>query len=104
MRALVDRAAGTHAALERTGVTVLDVVESPGKVVVAFEMVARHVGTWPSALGDVPATGATLAVRTIDILTVVDGLVSAIWVVSDEVSLLHQLGARLGTPVAAARS
>jgi len=93
--ALVDHAAQTHAALERTAVTVLDVLESPGKLVVAFEMTARHIGTWHSAFGDVAATGRTVTVRTIDVLTVVDGLITAIWVVSDEVALLTQLGARI---------
>jgi predicted ester cyclase len=95
LSALVDRADQTHAALERTAVEVLDVVESPGKVVIAFEMTARHIGTWHSALGDVPATGRIITVRTIDVLTMRDGLVTAIWVTSDETALLHQLGARL---------
>jgi hypothetical protein len=105
LQALVDRAAGMHKALERTGVRLLDVVEAPGKVVIAFEMTARHIGTWHSALGDVPATNKVLTVRTIDILTLRDGLISGIWVVSDEVSLLDQLGARVREPVdsAAAR-
>jgi predicted ester cyclase len=88
---LVDRATQLHAALERTGVRVLDLVEAPGKLVIAFEMTARHVGTWHSALGDVAATGRTVSVRTIDILTVEDGRINGIWVVSDEASLLAQL-------------
>src|SRR3954454_16125432 len=84
LAALVERADATHRALERTGVEVLDVVARDDKVVVAFEMTARHIGTWPSALGGVPATGRTVTVRTIDVLTVTGGLVSGIWVVSDE--------------------
>ena len=89
---LVDRAAQTHASLERLGVEVLDVIETPGKLVLAFELTARHVGVWHSTLGDVPATGRTVTVRTIDVLTVHEGLVAAIWVVSDEAALLTQLG------------
>jgi hypothetical protein len=96
LQALVDRALATHAALERTAVDVLEVVESPGSVVVAFELTARHVGTWHSVLGDVPATGRSVTVRVIDVLTLTAaGLVGGIRVVTDEASLLAQLGARV---------
>lgn len=54
-----------------------------------------HTALEHSALGDVAATGRIVTVRTIDILTVTDGLISDIVVNSDEVSLLSQLGARV---------
>ncbi|MEV6489357.1 ester cyclase [Actinoplanes sp. NPDC051633] len=95
LTALVERAAATHVALERTGVEVLEVVAQDDKVVVAFAMTARHIGTWPSTLGGVPPTGCTVTVRTIDVLTLTGGLVSGIWVVSDEAGMLSQLGASL---------
>lgn len=95
LSALVDRATQTHSSLERLGVELLDVIETPGKLVLAFELTARHVGAWHSALGDVPATGRTVSVRTIDVLTLHKGFVTAIWVVSDEAALLTQLGATL---------
>jgi len=95
LSALVARATQTHSSLERLGVEVLDVVETPGKLVLAFELTARHVGAWHSALGDVPTTGRTVSVRTIDVLTVHAGRVTAIWVVSEEAALLAQLGAAL---------
>jgi predicted ester cyclase len=95
LSALVDRATQTHASLERLHVEILDVIETPGKLVLAFELTARHVGVWHSALGDVPATGRTVTVRTIDVLTVHHGFIAAIWVVSDETALLTQLGAGL---------
>jgi predicted ester cyclase len=94
---LVARATDLHRALERTGIEVLDVVAQNDKVVVAFAMTARHVGTWSSALGEVAPTGRTVTVRTIDVLTLTDGLVSGIWVVSDESGLLSQLGASLAS-------
>jgi hypothetical protein len=62
---------------------------------VAFDMTARHIGTWRSALGEVSATNRTVTVRTVDILTVEDDLITEIVVVSDEVSLLAQLGVHL---------
>jgi SnoaL-like polyketide cyclase len=65
--------------------------------VVAFVMRGRHVGPYASPLGTVGPTGRDIAVRTIDVLTVVDGLVTAIWVVADDLGLLLQLdAARLG--------
>ena len=101
LNALVERAAQTHAALERTSVQVLDILESPGKLVVAFQMTARHIGTWHSTLGDVAPTDRIVTVRTIDVLTVKDGRITAIWVVSDEAALLTQLGAGLSEGVPA---
>lgn len=98
LSALVARATGLHAALERTAVRVLDVVTAPDRVVVAFEMTARHVGTWRSALGDVPPTGRTVTVRTIDVLTLTDGRISGLCVVSDEAGLLTALGSSLAPP------
>ena len=50
-----------------------------------------------SPLGTVAPTGRDIAVRTIDVLTVSGGLVTAIWVVADDLGLLVQLdAARLG--------
>ena len=95
LSSLVARATQTHSSLERLGVEILDVIETPGRLILAFELTARHVGAWHSGLGDVPATGRTVSVRTIDVLTVHEGLVTALWVVSDEAALLTQLGARL---------
>jgi predicted ester cyclase len=92
---LVDRATALHRALERTGVEILDVVTQGDQVVVAFTMIARHIGPWPSPLGEVAATGRTVTVRTIDILTLTDGLISAICVVNDEAGMLAQMGVSL---------
>ena len=41
----------------------------------------------------VAPTGRDIAVRTIDVLTVTRGLISAIWVVADDLGLLRQLDA-----------
>jgi predicted ester cyclase len=95
LASLVDRATSMHASLERDSVHVLDVVAATGKVVVVFEMTARHIGTWRSALGDIAATSMNVTVRTIDVLTLADGLIKDVWVLTDEVSLLHQLGVKL---------
>jgi predicted ester cyclase len=53
------------------------------------------VGLGPCA----PPTGKDVEVRTIHVLTAEDGLVSAIWVVADDLGLLRQLdGVALADP------
>jgi predicted ester cyclase len=64
--------------------------------VVAFVMHGRHAGPLTTLLGDVAPTGREVRIRVTDILTVADGRVADIWMIADEVGLLHQLGAQLG--------
>jgi len=90
---LVGRATSLQQAFDGLGMEILDTVEAPGRVVVAFLMRGRHVGPFVSPLGTVAPTGREIEVRTIDILVVRDGLVRAIWVVSDDLGLLRQLDA-----------
>jgi len=89
---LVARARSLQQAFDGLGMDILDTVETPGRVVVAFVMRGRHVGPFASPLGPVAPAGRDIAVRTIDVLTVTDGLISAIWVVADDLGLLRQLG------------
>jgi SnoaL-like polyketide cyclase len=63
------------------------------RVVLAFLMRGRHVGPFHSTLGVVAPTQREIEVRTIDVLTLTAGVVSAIWVVADDLGLLRQLGA-----------
>jgi SnoaL-like polyketide cyclase len=90
---LVSRARSLQQAFDGLGMEILDTVEAPGQVVVAFLMRGRHVGPFASPLGTVPPTQREIEVRTIDVLVVRDGLVRAIWVVSDDLGLLRQLDA-----------
>jgi predicted ester cyclase len=97
LTALVARARSLQQAFDQLGMDILDIVEAPGRVVVAFVMRGRHVGSYASPLGTVAPTGRDIAVRTIDVLTVSGGLVTAIWVVADDLGMLVQLDAvRLG--------
>ena len=72
---------------------ILDTGETPDRIVIAFLMRGRHVGPFISPLGTVAPTQRDIEVRAIDILTVTAGVVSAIWVVSDDLGLLRQLDA-----------
>jgi predicted ester cyclase len=90
---LVDRAQALQQAFEGLSMQIVDQVETSDRLVIAFIMRGRHVGPYASALGDIPPTGRAVQVRTIDVLTIDAGLVSAIWVVADDLGLLTQLDA-----------
>jgi hypothetical protein len=91
--ALVGRARSLQRAFDRLDMHMLDTVETPDRIVIAFLMRGRHVGTFDSPLGPVAPTQRDVEVRTIDVLTVTAGVISAIWVVSDDLGLLRQLDA-----------
>ena len=90
---LVRRAGMLQRAFDQLDMHILDAVETPDRVVIAFLMRGRHVGPFRSSLGIVTPTQREIEVPTIDVLTVTTGLVSAIWVVADDLGLLRQLGA-----------
>jgi len=90
---LVRRAGLLQQAFDQLGMHILDAAETPDRLVVAFLMRGRHVGPFHSPLGIVAPTQREIEVRTIDVLTVTAGVVSAIWVVADDLGLLRQLGA-----------
>lgn len=90
---LVGRARALQQAFDRLSMHILDTVETPDRVVIAFLMHGRHVGPFMSPLGTVAPTQRDIEVRTIDVLVVRAGVVFAIWVVSDDLGLLRQLDA-----------
>jgi hypothetical protein len=91
---LVARARALQGAFEGLGHQLVDRVEAPGKVVIGFYLRGRHTGPYPTPLGVVAPTGRAIEARTTDILTLTDdGLVSDVWVISDELGVLTQLGA-----------
>lgn len=90
---LVDRAGSLQKSFDGLSMQVLDQVETPNRVVIAFMMRGRQVATYVSPLGSVPPSGRDVQVRTIDVLAIEGGLVSAIWVVADDLGLLTQLDA-----------
>ena len=107
---LVARARALNAGLSDLQSEVLQIVEGAGAVdgdgavALAFVMRGTHTGPYPSPLGILPPTGRSLAIRTIDVLTMTEGRVSAIWVNADDLGLLLQLGAVVqGSPGADAR-
>jgi predicted ester cyclase len=76
----------------------LDRVETPDRLVIAFRMHATHTGPLGTPLGDVAATGRTVQVRVIDVLTLTEGRISRVVMVADDLALLHGLHAVALTP------
>jgi hypothetical protein len=91
---LVDRARTLHATFTAHEREVLEVVEAPGRLVVAFRLSADHTGPWPTAAGLLEPTGTRFTASVIDILTVKDGLITEIVMVTDQ--LEQALRARHG--------
>jgi len=89
---MVARARALAGAYSDVEFEVVDEVETADKLVVGFRMRGRHTGPLTTPLGTVPPTGRVAETRAVDILTVRDGLVTDIWVVSDDLSTLLQLG------------
>ena len=87
------RARALHRAYSGLHHEVLDVVEAPGRLVVAFRMRGTHTGPLPTPLGTVAPTGRPVAIRTIDALTGADGRIAAVCVVGDELGTLIGLDA-----------
>ena len=61
---------------------------------VAFLMHGRHTGPNETPFGIIPPTGADVQIRTIDVLTLTDQKISAVWVNADDLGTLRQLGWR----------
>lgn len=89
---LLTRARATQTAYGGVGREVLERVEAPGKLVVAFRMTGTHTGPIATPMGTVPATGGPVDLRVIDVLTLTDGRISDVVMVADELTNLHRLG------------
>ncbi|HST85674.1 MAG TPA: ester cyclase [Kineosporiaceae bacterium] len=88
---LAARARSLNRAFEGLGHQLLERIETPNRLVIAFLMTGRHVGPLPTALGEVAPTGKEVKIRTIDVLTFSAGRISNVVVVSDELGLLAGL-------------
>lgn len=90
---LLARVRALHRAYSGLRHEVVDVVVAPGRLVVAFRMRGTHTGPLDTPLGTVAPTGREAVIRTIDVLTIVDGRIAAVFVVGDELSNLVGLDA-----------
>jgi predicted ester cyclase len=90
---LVTMARGLHAAVTEQRREILTICTGSDTVAVAFVVRGRHTGALPTRIGAVPPTGADVEMSVIDIFTLVDGLITEVRAVSDELGLLSRLGA-----------
>ena len=88
--ARADALRSTFADLDRE---VLDVCRDGDKIAVAFRMSGLQVGPLATSAGVLPPTGREITLRVIDVLTLVDGRISSLWMVADELGALAQAGA-----------
>lgn len=90
---LLARLRELHGACSDLRHEVLDRVDTPDKIAVAFVLRGVHTGPLATPLGPVAATGRPFEARVIDVLTLVDGRIGEIVMVADELGRLLALGA-----------
>ena len=90
--ALAARAAALQAAFADRRTELVHNLTAGDKIVIGFFLHVKHVGPYDTPFGRVEATGRQLRIRVNDILTVKDDRIADVWVMSDDVDLLRQLG------------
>ncbi|WP_034623216.1 ester cyclase [Cellulomonas sp. URHE0023] len=80
---LVHAAEALQHSLDDVHREVLEVCDAGSKVAVAFRLQGRHVGPLATPAGVLPPTGEPVSIRVIDVLTLVDGLISEITMVAE---------------------
>ena len=95
LRVLVERARMMQAAFDDLRHTILETVESPGRVAFAFRIAGRHVGPLETPLGLLAPTGLDVDVAGMDIFVVDEerDRVTDVWALADHLSLLLAAGA-----------
>jgi predicted ester cyclase len=89
---LVSRARSLHGAFSGLRAELLQVVEDKESIAVAFVMHGWHTGPYQTPFGIIQPTGVKVQIRTIDVLTISNDTISAIWVTADDLGTLRQLG------------
>jgi predicted ester cyclase len=90
---LVERAREMQRAFSDLSMEIIDEVEAPGRLVIVFWQRGRHVGPLSLPIGEIAPTGRRFEIRTIDVLSITGGRISAIQVIPDNLGLAMQLGA-----------
>lgn len=70
----------------------LDAVEDGDRVVVRLRGTMTHTGPFRTPQGEVPPTGRTVVLDSVDVVTVADSRIIAWHVYFDQMSMLGQLG------------
>ena len=95
VQVLLDRARMMQVAFAGLRHTVLETVETPGRLAFAFRISGRLVGPLDTPLGPLPPSGDLVELAGMDIFVVDEqrDRVTAIWALADHLSLLVAAGA-----------
>ena len=93
LRALVGRGRAQQRALAEQRLEIIDRIELPGKLVIVFRELARHVGPLPTVLGELPATGKMIERQSMEVATLQDGRIVDVRFLSDDLGMLSRLDA-----------
>ncbi len=89
---LLARIRGTQRAYTGLRHELVERVDAPGRLVIAFRLHGTHTGPLATPFGELADTGRDFTVRVIDILTLTDGLLSEVTMVVDELGQLAAPG------------
>ena len=91
---MAERARRTHRAFDGLRLEIIDRFDTPGRSAIVHRSRGRHTGPLATPLGELAPTGRTFEnTLTIDVFTIADDRVTAIWVIGDDLGRLAQLGA-----------
>jgi predicted ester cyclase len=93
LEALVERARGMQSAFSEMSSTLLAKTDTPTHTAIVFRMRGRHVGPLPTPVGVLPPTGKVTERQVMDLLHLEDGKIVEVWMCSDELSALANIGA-----------
>jgi predicted ester cyclase len=88
LRELVDRARMLQRAFQGLQHEILERFDTPERSAFAFRLSGRHLGPLMTPLGEVAATGRLLDFLGMDIVTIRDDRVVAVWAIADYLGLL----------------
>ena len=71
---------------------VVDYVESGNKIAVELRITMTHSGPFRTPAGEIPPTGKTVTVESVDVITVEGGQVKSWHTYFDQLAFLQQLG------------
>ncbi|NJP89345.1 ester cyclase [Nonomuraea sp. FMUSA5-5] len=90
---LVSRARAVQAMFEDVRQELLEVFQTPDKLVLVARSRGKHVGPMATSAGLLKPTGRFLDLRVIDVMTLTDGRISAVWMTADELGALKSIDA-----------
>jgi ketosteroid isomerase-like protein len=89
--ALAGRARAQQRAFSDMRLELIDRIDVPGKLVIVFRQIGRHVGPLSTPLGEVAATGKVIERQVMDVLTLQGERIVDVRVLGDDLGMLSRL-------------